>query len=64
MQSQVMDSCIGYTLDKHINRQKTISVAELEERVTFMWNLLRFEFIEKLKVRPIKESLNARLQQL
>ncbi len=59
-----MDSCIGYTLDKHINNQKTISVAELEERVAFMWTLFRFEFIEKLKIRPIKESLKARLEQL
>lgn len=29
-----------------------------------MSTLFRFEFIEKLKIRPIKDSLNARLQQL
>lgn len=64
MQSQVIDCCIGYMLDKHINNQKSISVDDLLERVTFMETLFKFEFIEKLKTRPIRESLNERLTQL
>lgn len=68
MQMQIVDCCVGYLLNKHfdspIGQEKALTVSMIEEEVKFLYNVIRYEFIEKLKQRPINVSVMDRLQQL
>jgi hypothetical protein len=62
MQSQIMDVTVGYLLTKYLNAsssvtQASITMSDLEDYIMTLYNILRHEFIEKLKMRPIKDSI-------
>lgn len=59
-----MDVCIGYILARNFALEKVISVDELIQQVTEVYQLLRYEFIEKLKQRPVPDSVKDRLDAL
>lgn len=63
-----MDSCAGYFLVKHFEAPETknepLSLAKVENDVMFIGSILRHEYIEKLKVKPFKESFMERINLL
>ena len=65
LQLIVMDSCVGYFLSKHFDepetKSKPLPIAKVEEDVTFVGSVLRHEYIEKLKQKPLKESFMERI---
>lgn len=65
MQSQILDCCIAFLLTKHFNTKsemrKPLTIQLVEESVQTLYTILRFEFIEKLKQRPLGESIADRL---
>lgn len=66
MQMQIVDCCVGYLITKHFSTPSTtpLLVTQIEEEVKFLFNVIRYEFIEKLKQKPIAESVNNRIKLL
>lgn len=57
-----MDVCIGYVLQRNFSLEKSdVTVEVLIQQVTDVYSVIRFEFIEKLKQRPIPVSVKDRL---
>lgn len=53
----IMDCCICYILTPLFAQGKSIKVADLIEKVKIVYSVLRYEFIEKLKQRPVEISV-------
>lgn len=61
MQSQILDCCMAFLLTKHFNTpteiRQPLTIEMVIESVKDLYSILRYEFIEKLKQRPISESV-------
>jgi hypothetical protein len=57
----IMDCCICYILTPLFSQNKPITVELLIEKVKVVYSVLRYEFIEKLKQKPIDVSVLDRL---
>ena len=57
-----MDCCICYILTPIFASSKSIEVSALIEKVKVVYSVLRYEFIEKLKQKPVEISVQARLE--
>lgn len=62
--SFIMDFCICYILHRKFTQTKSIHIDQLTEEVQEVYTVLRFEFIEKLKQRPLPESIKTRVRNL
>lgn len=64
LMSFILDFCVCYILNREFTQTKSIHIDKLIEQVHEVYSVLRYEFIEKLKQRPIPESIKARVRDL
>lgn len=62
-QPLIMDHLVGYFIAR-LDNQRTITVEQFSKNVKTLYQILRFEFIEKLKQRPLDVSIGVRLDLL